>query len=58
MRARWPISASHLLRTGDEPAARAALEAAFKADPFNAVTKNLLDLLDTLDKFVTSATAT
>ena len=43
----------HLLRTGDEPAARVALERAFSADPFNVVTKNLLDLLDRLDSFVT-----
>ncbi|MGH9410408.1 MAG: peptidase MA family metallohydrolase, partial [Vicinamibacterales bacterium] len=43
----------HLLRTGDEPAARTALEASFKGDPYNAVTFNLLGLLDTLDKFVT-----
>ncbi|HEY2905953.1 MAG TPA: tetratricopeptide repeat protein [Vicinamibacterales bacterium] len=43
----------HLLRTGDEPAARAALEASFKADGFDVVTKNLLDMLDVLDKFET-----
>ncbi len=43
----------HLLRTGDEPAARAALEASFKADGFDLVTKNLLDMLDVLDKFET-----
>jgi cellulose synthase operon protein C len=43
----------HLLRTGDEPAARAALEASFKADAYDAVTKNLLDMLDVLDKFET-----
>jgi len=43
----------HLLRTGDEPGARAALEASFKIDPFNQVTFNLLGLLDTLDKFTT-----
>ena len=39
----------HLLRTGDEPAAREALERAFAADPFDVVTFNLLQLLDTLD---------
>jgi tetratricopeptide (TPR) repeat protein len=44
---------THLLRTGDEPAARVALEAAFKADDFNGVTKNLLHVMDELDKFVT-----
>jgi cellulose synthase operon protein C len=41
----------HLLRTGDEPAARAALEQAFNADRFNRVTYNLLMLLDKLDGF-------
>jgi tetratricopeptide (TPR) repeat protein len=43
----------HLLRTGDEPAARAALDASFKLDPFDVVTYNLLQMMDTLDKFVT-----
>lgn len=43
----------HLLRTGDEAEARKALDAAFARDPFDAVTYNLLSLLDTLDKFVT-----
>jgi tetratricopeptide (TPR) repeat protein len=43
----------HLLRTGDEPGARAALENAFKIDPFDTVTYNLLGMLDTLDKFET-----
>jgi len=43
----------HLLRTGDEPAARAALDASFKADPFNTLTYNLLQMMDTLEKFVT-----
>jgi tetratricopeptide (TPR) repeat protein len=43
----------HLLRTGDEPGARAALDASFKADPFNRLTYNLLQMMDTLDKFVT-----
>lgn len=43
----------HLLRTGDEPAARAALEASFKVDPFDVVTYNLLQMMDTLDTFVT-----
>ena len=44
---------AHLMRTGDERGARRALETAFRADPFDAVTKNLLDLLDTLDDFAT-----
>jgi len=43
----------HLLRTGDEPGARAALDASFKIDPYDVVTFNLLAMLDTLDKFVT-----
>ena len=43
----------HLLRTGDEPGARRALERAFKDDSFDQQTFNSLQLLDTLDKFVT-----
>jgi tetratricopeptide (TPR) repeat protein len=43
-----------LLRTGDEPGARTALEASFKLDPYSKVTFNLLALLDTIDKFVTA----
>ena len=43
----------HLLRTGDEPRRASALEASFKVDPFNVVTYNLLQMMDTLDKFVT-----
>jgi tetratricopeptide (TPR) repeat protein len=42
-----------LLRTGDEVGGRAALEQAFKIDPFDAVTKNLLDVMDKVDQFVT-----
>ena len=41
----------HLLRTGDEAAARATLERAFRADPYDVVTFNLLQMLDQLDKF-------
>ena len=41
----------HLLRTGDEPEARRALERSFDLDPFNRVTYNLLMMLDKLDKF-------
>ncbi len=44
---------SHLLRTGDEVGARAALEAAWKADPFSKLTKNQLDVMDKVDKYVT-----
>ena len=43
----------HLLRTGDEVGARSALEASFKADPYDVVTYNLLAMLDTVDKFET-----
>lgn len=42
-----------LLRTGEENEARVSLERAFKADPYDTVTYNLLSLLDTLDKFQT-----
>ncbi|HXW05709.1 MAG TPA: tetratricopeptide repeat protein [Vicinamibacterales bacterium] len=41
----------HLMRTGDESEARRSLERAFKADPFDRVTYNLLALLDKLEKF-------
>ena len=43
----------HLLRTGDEREARVVLDRAFRDDPYDAVTYNLLALLDTLDTFVT-----
>jgi tetratricopeptide (TPR) repeat protein len=43
----------HLLRTGDESGARQALERAFRADPFDVVSYNLLGMLDTLDTFTT-----
>ena len=42
-----------LLRTGDEPAARTALEGSFKTDPFSVETFNLLAMMDKLDKFET-----
>jgi tetratricopeptide (TPR) repeat protein len=42
----------HLMRTGDEALARQSLERAFKIDPYDKVTFNLLALLDSLDKFV------
>jgi len=41
----------HLLRTGDEPGARVALERSFARDATDVVAYNLLDLLDRLDKF-------
>jgi tetratricopeptide (TPR) repeat protein len=40
-----------LLRTGDEPAARTALETSWDLDKSGRLTKNLLDLLDHLDTF-------
>ena len=43
----------HLLRTGDETAAREALERSFSSDPFDVVTFNLLRMLDSLDEFET-----
>ena len=41
---------THLLRTGDEPAARTALEASFKIDPYNKITFNLLGMMDVLER--------
>jgi len=43
----------HLLRVGEEDEARVVLDRAFRADPYDAVTYNLLGLLDTLESFVT-----
>jgi tetratricopeptide (TPR) repeat protein len=42
---------AQLLRTGDEPAGRTALETSFGIDPFNVVTFNSLKMLDSLDMF-------
>jgi tetratricopeptide (TPR) repeat protein len=42
----------HLMRTGDEAQARQSLDRAFKIDPYDKVTWNLLALLDKLDRFV------
>jgi tetratricopeptide (TPR) repeat protein len=44
---------AHLMRTGDERNARRALEAAFRVDPYDVVTYNLLELLDQLENFQT-----
>ena len=41
-----------LMRTGDEPARAARSSAPSSADPYDVVTYNLLELLDTLDQFV------
>ena len=43
----------HLMRTGDEPAARRALDRAWRGDPYDTVTYNLLTSLDNLDQFTT-----
>ena len=43
----------HLLRTGDEAGARLALERSFGEDPYDVITFNLLEMLDTLDGFET-----
>ena len=42
----------YLMRTGDEPGARTALDTSWNLDKSGQVTKYLLDLLDTVDKFV------
>ena len=44
---------THLLRTGDEPAARTALDQSFKLHPYSVVTFNLLGMMDKLDTFET-----
>jgi tetratricopeptide (TPR) repeat protein len=41
----------HLLRVGDERGARRALETAFRANAYDVVTYNLLQMLDSLDAF-------
>jgi tetratricopeptide (TPR) repeat protein len=41
----------YLLRTGDEAGARTALEASWARDKSDAITKNLLEMLDQLDTF-------
>jgi tetratricopeptide (TPR) repeat protein len=41
----------YLLRTGDEPEARRALERSFRGDAYDNLTFNLLKMLDKLDKF-------
>jgi tetratricopeptide (TPR) repeat protein len=47
----------YLLRTGDERGAREALETSFKLNPYDVVTYNLLEMMDTLDTFVTTEAA-
>jgi tetratricopeptide (TPR) repeat protein len=43
----------NLMRTGDEPEARQMLDAAFRLDPYDVFTYNLLEVLDYLDEFDT-----
>ena len=44
---------AHLMRTGDERGARRALETAFRQDPYDVITYNLLEVLDALEPFAT-----
>lgn len=44
---------AHLMRTGDERNARRALELAFRSDPYDLITYNLLGVLDKLEAFET-----
>lgn len=44
---------AHLMRTGDERNARRALDLAFRADPYDTITYNMLGLLDALEAFET-----
>ncbi|MGE5813963.1 MAG: tetratricopeptide repeat protein, partial [Acidobacteriota bacterium] len=43
----------NLMRTGDEAEARQTLDAAFRLDPYDVFTYNLLEVLDYLDEFDT-----
>lgn len=43
----------NLMRTGDEAEARQTLDAAFRIDPYDVFTYNLLEVLDYLDEFDT-----
>ena len=53
-RARSPTSASHLLRTGDEPGARDGARSRPSSSIRSTSSRfNLLEMMDTLDKFVT-----
>jgi len=49
----WAALGLHLARAGDEKAAYDALARAFRADPYNPVTYNLLNMLETLGTFAT-----
>jgi len=47
----WAELGLHLARAGDEKAAYDALSRAFRADPYDPVTYNLLNMLETLGTF-------
>jgi len=47
----WAELGMHLSRAGDEPAAYEALSRAFRADPYDPITYNLLNMLETLGTF-------
>lgn len=52
----WSLLGMNQLRMGRVEEARRTLERAFAGDPFNAWTKNTLDLMDRLDGFVVRRT--
>jgi tetratricopeptide (TPR) repeat protein len=52
----YAVLGTNQLRVGDMVGGRAHLESAFEGDPFDAWTKNTLDLLDALDEFTTVRT--
>lgn len=47
----WAELGLHLARAGDETAAYEALSRAFRADPYDPITYNLLNMLETLGSF-------
>ncbi|HEX6324637.1 MAG TPA: hypothetical protein VFZ36_12995, partial [Vicinamibacterales bacterium] len=47
----WAELGLHLARAGDETAAYEALSRAFRADPYDPITYNLLNMLETLGTF-------
>jgi tetratricopeptide (TPR) repeat protein len=51
----WALLGINRLRRGDMAGGRAALETAFRGDPYDLWTKNTLDLLDTLGNFAATA---
>src|SRR5690606_5693892 len=49
----WAELGMHLSRAGDETGAYQALSRAFRNDPYDPVTYNLLNMLETLSTFAT-----